>query len=72
MLPHNETLGRGTGNGGRTTVRLPEDLHHRAKLVSAWSGTKLQDLVASAVEQYLEAAEATMDLESPKLRKRYH
>lgn len=47
--------------GARTTVRLPEDLHHRAKMVSAWSGTKLQDFVSAAVEQYLATAEAAME-----------
>ena len=50
-------------NGARTTVRLPEDLHHRAKLASAWSGTKLQDFVSAAVEQYLLAAEQAMPLD---------
>ena len=47
--------------GARTTVRLPEDLHHRAKLASAWAGTKLQDFISAAVEQYLETAEQAMD-----------
>jgi predicted DNA binding CopG/RHH family protein len=55
--------------GARTTVRLPEDLHHRAKLVSAWSGIKLQDFVSAAVEQHLAAAEETMDLESVRSKR---
>jgi predicted HicB family RNase H-like nuclease len=50
-----------TSVSARTTVRLPEDLHHRAKLVAAWSGTKLQEFIAEAVEQYLVSAEAAMD-----------
>jgi predicted DNA binding CopG/RHH family protein len=37
----------------RTTVRLPEDLHHRAKLAAAWRGMKLQDFIATAVEMHL-------------------
>jgi predicted DNA-binding protein len=55
--------------GGRTTVRLPEDLHHRAKLASAWTGTKLQDFVSTAVERYLVDVEATMDLDSVRAKK---
>jgi len=50
-------------SGARTTVRLPEELHHRAKLASAWSGTKLQDFVSAAVEQYLVAAEEAMPMD---------
>ena len=52
--------------GARTTVPLPEDLHHRAKMASTWSGTKLQDFVAEAVEQHLAQAESAMDRESRK------
>lgn len=55
--------------GARTTVRLPEDLHHRAKMASAWSGTKLQDFISAAVEQYLIAAEAAMDSEPSRAKK---
>ncbi len=55
--------------GARTTVRLPEDLHHRAKMASAWSGTKLQDFISAAVEQYLIAAEAAMDSEPARVKK---
>jgi predicted DNA-binding protein len=50
-----------SSGGSRTTVRLPEDLHHRAKLASAWSGRKLQEFIATAVEEYLQDVEATMD-----------
>ena len=45
----------------RTTVRLPDDLHRRAKLAAAWSGRKIQDLIAEAVERYLPALEDAMD-----------
>jgi predicted DNA binding CopG/RHH family protein len=55
--------------GSRTTVRLPEELHHRAKMAAAWSGTKLQDFISNAVEQYLEAAEAAMSLAPASNRK---
>jgi predicted HicB family RNase H-like nuclease len=55
--------------GARTTVRLPEDLHHRAKMASAWSGTKLQDFVSAAVERHLTDAEAAMERESPRAKK---
>lgn len=48
-------------SSARTTVRLPEDLHHRAKLVAAWSGTKLQEFIAEALERHLAIAEAEMD-----------
>lgn len=48
-------------SSARTTVRLPEDLHHRAKLAAAWSGTKLQEFIAEAVEHHLSIAEAEMD-----------
>jgi len=49
----------------RTTVRLPEPLHQRAKMAAAWSGVKLQEFIAKAVEQHLVHAEAAMD-RSPK------
>lgn len=45
----------------RTTVRLPDDLHRRAKLAAAWSGRKIQDLIAEAVERYLPAVEEAME-----------
>ncbi|MEI9811204.1 MAG: toxin-antitoxin system HicB family antitoxin [Acidobacteriota bacterium] len=45
----------------RTTVRLPEVLHQRAKMAAAWSGVKLQDFVARAVEEHLIHVESAMD-----------
>jgi predicted DNA binding CopG/RHH family protein len=54
----------------RTTVRLPEDLHHRAKMAATWTGTKLQDFIATAVEQYLVPVEAAMDLARPRTKDR--
>ncbi len=45
----------------RTTVRLPDDLHRRAKLAAAWSGRKIQDLIAEAVERHLSTLEDAMD-----------
>ncbi len=53
--------GKPSATGARTTVRLPEDLHHRAKLASAWSGRKLQEFIATAVEEYLDTVESTME-----------
>jgi predicted HicB family RNase H-like nuclease len=44
----------------RTTVRLPDEIHRRAKLAAAWSGMKIQDLVAAALEEYLTALEEEM------------
>lgn len=67
MASNNKTI-----TGARTTVRLPEDLHHRAKMASAFSGTKLQDFISAAVEQHLLAAEAAMDLESVRSKKPAH
>jgi len=54
-----------TGLPARTTVRLPEHLHHRAKLAAAWSGMKLQDFIAKAVEQHLASVEDAMDGNGP-------
>jgi predicted DNA binding CopG/RHH family protein len=48
--------------GARTTVRLPEHLHHRAKLASAFAGEKLQDFIATAVEEYLKQVESGMSV----------
>jgi hypothetical protein len=50
-------------SSGRTTVRLPERLHHRAKLAATWSGAKLQEFIAEAVELHLSRAEAAMGAE---------
>jgi predicted DNA-binding protein len=55
-----------SARGNRTTVRLPEDLHRRAKLVAAWNGRKIQDLIAEAVEHYLPPLEEAMQKASPK------
>ena len=44
----------------RTTVRLPEEIHRRAKLAAAWYGRKIQDFVAEAVELHLAVAEREM------------
>ena len=53
----------------RTTVRLPDDIHRRAKLAAAWSDRKIQDFVAAAVEQYLQVAEEEMKIvRKPKKR----
>jgi hypothetical protein len=38
-------------------------------MASAWSGTKLQDFISAAVEQYLIAAEAAMDSEPSRAKK---
>jgi hypothetical protein len=40
---------------------LPERLHRRAKLAAAWSGVKLQEFVACAVEQQLTRVEGEMN-----------
>lgn len=52
-------------SSSRTTVRLPDDLHRRAKLAAAWSGRKIQDLIAEAVERYLPAVEEAMEKKTP-------
>lgn len=44
----------------RTTVRLPEAVHRRAKLAAVWSGQKIQDFVAVAVERLLAEVEPAM------------
>jgi predicted HicB family RNase H-like nuclease len=52
--------GKNAATGARTTVRLPERLHRRAKLAAAWSGAKLQEFIADAVELHLARTEADM------------
>ena len=52
---------RSASANGRTTVRIPEELHHRAKMAATWSGIKLQEFIAEAIERYLVAAESAMD-----------
>ncbi len=37
----------------RTTVRLPNELHRRAKIAATWSGKTLQDFVTEALELHL-------------------
>jgi predicted DNA-binding protein len=54
-------------SSARTTVRLPEHLHHRAKLASTYAGTKLQDFIATAVEDYLKQVESGMSVGIPQL-----
>ena len=44
----------------RTTVRLPNDLHRRAKLAATWSGKTLQDFVTEALESHLELVEKSI------------
>lgn len=44
----------------RTTVRLPNELHRRAKLAAIWSGKTLQDFVTEALEQHLQHAEKSI------------
>lgn len=51
-------------------MRIPEDLHHRAKLAAAWSGVKLQDFIAMAVAKHLAQTEADMDGSSVGNRRR--
>jgi predicted HicB family RNase H-like nuclease len=46
----------------RTTVRLPDDIHHRAKKAAVDLHMPLQDFVAEAIELKLKA------LETPKPR----
>ena len=50
-----------SATSARTTVRLPERLHRRAKLAAAWSGVKLQEFVAGALEEHLSRTEAEMN-----------
>jgi predicted DNA binding CopG/RHH family protein len=57
---------KSTTPSARTTVRLPEHLHHRAKLASTYAGTKLQDFIATAVEQYLKQVESGMNVGIPQ------
>lgn len=47
----------------RTTVRLPEDVHGRAKAVASWQKISLQEFVSRAVEEKLPALEAKMGAE---------
>lgn len=54
-------ISKRSGSGARTTVRIPEELHHRAKLAATWSGTKLQEFISEAIERHLIGAEAAME-----------
>ncbi len=47
----------------RTTVRLPEDIHGRAKAIASWQKVSLQDFVSSALVEKLPALEAKMAAE---------
>ena len=44
----------------RTTVRLPEDVHHSAKVAAALLNTTIQEFVAQAVTQRLARLEYTL------------
>ena len=51
---------------GKTTVRLPEDVHHRAKMAAVQLKMSVQDFVAEAVEAQLEAMASATSNSKPK------
>ena len=55
----------------RTTVRLPEDVHGRAKAVASWQKISLQEFVSNAVTEKLPALEAKMVSEMVSAGKRH-
>lgn len=46
----------GTASTGRTTIRLPEALHRRLKVLAAEHGTTMQDLLEMAVNNLVSGA----------------